>query len=199
MTITTPKADVLIKGGLLASVRGVQRADVLVREGRVAETGPDLSSQPSSRVIDAAGKYVLPGAIDCHAHPSPVDEMDAFSTCAAFGGVTTIIAFVDIKAWGDEASTPVDAIKRFIADGERISHLDFSVHPTFVAETEIEKTVPELIGMGVISFKMFMSYPRRGKDDARPKDVASHGAGRGSWRPGHGPRRERLLHRLPDR
>ena len=161
--MTTPKADVLIQGGLLASGRGVQRADVLVGDGKVAEVGSDLSSRTASRTIDATGKYVLPGAIDSHAHPMSMDKMDAFSTCAAFGGVTTIIAFAgSIKAWGYQAPTTADAIKRFIADSEKISHLDFSVHATFVGETEVEKTVPELIDMGVISFKMFMSYPRRG-------------------------------------
>ena len=87
-------ADTLVRGGLLASGRSITRADLLISGGKVREVGPDLSAEGAGRVINATGKYVLPGGIDSHAHPIFADKMDTFSICAAYGGVTTIAAFI---------------------------------------------------------------------------------------------------------
>ena len=169
--MTTEKAEVLVRGGLFVTGQDISRKDVLVRDGRVSEIAEDLSQRDAARVIDATGKYVLPGAIDSHSHPVNSDKIDTYSICAAYGGVTTIIAFVgNVGAWGLSGYT-TDVIKQFIDDGERTSHIDFSVHGVYTAPDEdtLHRSVPELIRMGVISFKMFLAYRRRGmmiSDDA---------------------------------
>ncbi len=158
------KADVLVRGGQLVSGQDVSRLDLLVRDGRVDEVGADLSGWEASRVVDATGKYVLPGAIDAHCHPVYVDKMDQYSICAAYGGITTVIAFVgNVSTWGFSGYTP-DIVKGFIQEGERLSYIDFGVHGVFTAadEDSLDRAVPELIRMGVISFKVFMAYRRRG-------------------------------------
>ena len=163
--MTTEKADVLVTGGLLVTGQDIVRRDVLIVDGRVQELGDGLMSRrEASRVIDASGKYVLPGAIDSHCHPVYSDKMDQYSVCAAYGGVTTLIAFVgNVSTWSFSGYTP-EIIKGFIEEGERLSYLDFSVHGAFTAADEdtVGRSVPELIRMGVISFKMFMAYRRRG-------------------------------------
>ena len=126
--------------------------------------GENLSDYSDQCLIDASGKYVLPGAIDSHCHPVYSDKMDTYSVTAAYGGITTVIAFVgNVSTWGFSGYT-VDIVKQFIEDGERLSHLDFSVHGTFTASDEdsIKKSVPALIDMGIISFKMFMAYRQKG-------------------------------------
>ena len=92
--MTESAADYLIDGGLVVSGAGVTRRDVLVRNGLILEVGPDLSGRPSKRVVDASGKYVLPGIIDAHNHPVNTDKIDTFSISAAFGGITTVIPFI---------------------------------------------------------------------------------------------------------
>ena len=92
--MTTEQSDVLVKGGILVSGSGMSRSDVLISQGVVSEIGPDLSARRARRTIDAAGKYVLPGGIDSHAHPVSGDKMDTYSMCAAYGGVTTVAAFI---------------------------------------------------------------------------------------------------------
>ena len=162
--MTTGRADVLVKGGLLVSGRDISRQDVLVADGRVREVGEDLSRREAGRVIDAAGRYVLPGALDAHCHPVYADKMDQYSICAAYGGVTTVIAFVgNVSSWGFGGYT-TDVIKGFIDEGERLSYLDFSVHGAYTGSDEdtLERSVPELIRMGVISMKFFLAYQRRG-------------------------------------
>ena len=162
--MASPTGDVLIKGGLLVSGQGISRGDVLVSGERIAQVGPDLSGVEASRTIDASGRYVLPGAIDAHCHPVYSDKMDSYTVTAAYGGITTVIAFVgNVAGWGFNGYT-TDLVKGFIEEGERISHLDFSVHGTYTAADEdiLDKSIPELMKLGVISFKMFLAYKRRG-------------------------------------
>jgi dihydropyrimidinase len=130
-----------------------------VGDGKIQQVGSNLKAP---KAIDASGKYVLPGIIDAHNHPVYADKMDTFSLSAAYGGVTTIIPFFgNLAAWGTPGKT-TEIMKRMIEEGERISYLDFAIHAAFVAEDDIRTEIPKLIKMGVPSFKMFMTYPRRG-------------------------------------
>jgi imidazolonepropionase-like amidohydrolase len=46
----------------------LQNTDVLMRNGKIAAVGKNLSASPTARIIDGTGKYVMPGIIDCHSH-----------------------------------------------------------------------------------------------------------------------------------
>ena len=46
----------------------LENADLLVRNGRIAEVGPNLSAPSGAVVIDGTGKHVTPGLIDAHLH-----------------------------------------------------------------------------------------------------------------------------------
>jgi imidazolonepropionase-like amidohydrolase len=61
--------DVLIRNARVLTAAGTihERADVLVRDGRIAEIGPNLSAE-GIPVVDASGKTVTPGIIDTHSH-----------------------------------------------------------------------------------------------------------------------------------
>ncbi len=56
----------------------LQNADILIRNGKIAAAGQSLSAAPGTRVIDATGKYVMPGIIDCHSH-TMIDAVNEFS------------------------------------------------------------------------------------------------------------------------
>jgi N-acetylglucosamine-6-phosphate deacetylase len=43
-------------------------ATVLVRKGKIVAVGTDVKVPPGARVIDATGKHITPGLIDCHSH-----------------------------------------------------------------------------------------------------------------------------------
>jgi len=152
-------ADCVIKGGLIVSGQGISKGDILVGNGIVQQVGDNLHAP---KVIDASGKYVIPGIIDAHNHPVYADKIDDFSVAAAYGGVTTIIPFIgNLMAWGYSGKTS-EIVKELIDEGERTSCLDFSIHPVFIAEDDVVAEIPKLINMGISSFKMFMTYPRRG-------------------------------------
>src|SRR6476620_486046 len=62
--------EVLIKNAtVLTAINGtLENTDVLIRDGRIAKIGKGLSAGSGAKVIDATGKYVTPGIIDCHSH-----------------------------------------------------------------------------------------------------------------------------------
>jgi len=46
----------------------IETGDILIRDGKIAKIGPDLRAPRGAEVIDASGKHVTPGLIDCHSH-----------------------------------------------------------------------------------------------------------------------------------
>jgi len=160
--MSIPKADYVIAGGLVAGGSGIARHDVSVRGGLIEAVGPGLAEASAERVIDATGMYVLPGIIDAHNHPVYADRVDTFSVSAAFGGITTIIPFIRNRRNEGLQDTTTEAANAFIDEARRDSVLDFGVHAILLGDDDVDVEVPALIEMGIISFKMYMTYPRRG-------------------------------------
>src|ERR1700747_188685 len=91
--------SVLIKGGRIVTAVGDYVADVLIEGETIAAVGTSLNGS-ADRVIDAAGKYVIPGASDPHTHMEQpcggTARRGGFASgtvSAAFGGTTTHIDF----------------------------------------------------------------------------------------------------------
>lgn len=64
------RADTLIRDATILTVSNgtIENASLLIRGGKIAAIGKDLSAPDGAEVIDAAGKFISPGIIDCHAH-----------------------------------------------------------------------------------------------------------------------------------
>ncbi|MEP7074418.1 MAG: amidohydrolase family protein [Acidobacteriota bacterium] len=64
------KSEVLIKNGtvLTASHGTLEGTDILIRDGKIAKIGKNLTASAGAQTIDATGKFVSPGIIDCHSH-----------------------------------------------------------------------------------------------------------------------------------
>jgi N-acyl-D-aspartate/D-glutamate deacylase len=84
--------ELLIRGGVVfdGSGRPGQVADVLVRDGVVAAIGLDIE-EPDADVVDARGKWVMPGFIDCHTHYDAEIEMAPRLGESVRHGVTTVV------------------------------------------------------------------------------------------------------------
>lgn len=153
-----------IKGGILVSGREMKRADVFLSGGRIEGVEPGGSQRTADTVIDAAGKFVLPGIIDAHIHPVYADRIDTLSKAAAAEGITTVIAYVGaVKAWGQSGDL-MGAIQDFIEEGENTSMIDFGVHCTLLQNdiNQAAAVIPQLVEKGIISYKAFMAYAKRG-------------------------------------
>ncbi|MFL6227809.1 MAG: amidohydrolase [Pyrinomonadaceae bacterium] len=60
---------------LTASHGTLANADILIRKGKIDAVGANLKAGAGARVIDATGRFVTPGIIDCHSH-SAVDAIN---------------------------------------------------------------------------------------------------------------------------
>ncbi len=65
----SPTETLIRNGTILTITHGtLQGSDVLIRDGKIARLGKNLTAGANARVIDASGKYVMPGIVDCHSH-----------------------------------------------------------------------------------------------------------------------------------
>ncbi|CAN5134766.1 hypothetical protein BH20ACI2_BH20ACI2_15410 [soil metagenome] len=91
--------DVLIKNcTVMTAIRGtLPETDILVQKGEITRIGKNISAPSGVKVIDATGKYVTPGIIDCHSHAmlSAINE-GAFS-------VTSMTRVRDVLNPSDES------------------------------------------------------------------------------------------------
>ncbi len=91
--------DLLIKNGTIVTAEEMFPGDIAVKDGKIALIGHALDL-PAATVVDAAGKYVLPGAIDAHTHLAmpfggtvSADSYLSGTRAAACGGVTTVFDY----------------------------------------------------------------------------------------------------------
>ena len=88
-----PAPDRLIRGGTVVDGTGAPpvRADVRVRDGRIAEIAPNLEARQGEKVLDASGCYVTPGLIESHTHFDGTmwwqPDLDPLPGC----GVSTVV------------------------------------------------------------------------------------------------------------
>ncbi|GAA0595062.1 dihydropyrimidinase [Kribbella sandramycini] len=155
----------LVKGGTVIGPTGTQRADVLVQgEKIVALLDPAFSGTITpDEIIDAAGKYVIPGGIDAHTHmelpfggTAASDTFDTGTRAAAYGGTTTIIDFA-VQKTGEVVQ---DGLAAWHAKAEGNCHVDYAFHMILGGvDDESLKAMDQLVGEGITSFKLFMAYP----------------------------------------
>jgi len=148
--------DLLISGGLVVGGSGIRKADVGIKGEQIHTVEPDLPRQEAGRVIDASGKYVMPGVIDVHVHPVYEDNMRDLSFTAAHGGTTTLIHF----AYAKPGMKLVDTVKKYLEEGSQSSFLDFGIHGALFDPSSQVAEIPKVIDLGVASFKMFMTYAK---------------------------------------
>jgi len=161
--------SVLIKGGMIVTSTGRYVADVYVDSGKIKTIGTDLDN-PADEVVDASGKYVLPGAIDPHTHIAmpfmgtyAQDDYETGTIAAACGGVTTLVDF-DLQQKGESL---LEAIERKQSWAKGKAAVDYSLHPAIMDPRPeiIEEVKQAILDYGTPSFKIFMVYDFR-VDDA---------------------------------
>ncbi|MGM0653241.1 MAG: dihydropyrimidinase [Bacillota bacterium] len=151
----------LIKNGIIITASDTYKADLLIENDRIRAIEAD-STAVADHIVDAAGKYIFPGAIDVHTHfdmpfsgTVSADDFKTGTTAAAAGGTTMIIDFA-IQTPGKSLK---DALDTWHAKAEGKSSIDYGFH---VAVTDLNDEtiaeIPALVKEGYPSFKVFMAY-----------------------------------------
>jgi dihydropyrimidinase len=159
--------SILIRGGTVVTAEGTLAADVLIAGEKIAAVIAREAGLPAGgragQVIDATGKYVIPGGIDAHTHMEmpfggtfSSDTFETGTRAAAHGGTTTIIDFA-VQAKGTSLLAALDKWHEK-ADGNCAVDYGFHMIVSDVNDATL-KEMEACIGAGVTSFKMFMAYP----------------------------------------
>ena len=161
---------ILVKNGTVVSPTGAIAADVLIDGERIVALvepgtttlGVDLEAT-ADQIIDAQGKYVVPGGVDAHTHMElpfgGTHASDTFETgtrAAAWGGTTTIIDFA-VQRTGERVQ---DGLAAWHAKADGNCAIDYGFHQIIGGvDDDSLKAMDELVAEGITSFKLFMAYP----------------------------------------
>ena len=152
--------DLLIKNGLVYLNNKFEKTNLAILGEKISYIGKDEVS--SKEVIDAEGLKVLPGLIDPHVHfelncgkLTSVDDFYYGSVCAAYGGVTTIVDFLD------PTSNAVELEKSFYERLElaKKSIVDYHFHACIKNPNgSLEEYVKKVVELGMRTIKLFTTY-----------------------------------------
>src|SRR3954468_7429672 len=84
--------DLVVRNGVVVDGTGLprRRADVAVKDGKVAQVG--FVEGRGARELDADGRVVAPGIVDPHTHYDPQLTFEPYGTSSCYHGVTTVVA-----------------------------------------------------------------------------------------------------------
>src|SRR5688500_7326528 len=155
----------LISNGTIVTAEGSQAADVLIDGETIVAIGARLagSGMTADETIDAAGKYVIPGAIDVHTHMElpfggtfAKDTFETGTRAAAFGGTTTVVDFA-VQSRGASLRAGLDAWHGK-AEGNAVADYGFHMIMSDVNDGTLAE-MDALVAEGVPDFKLFTAYP----------------------------------------
>jgi dihydropyrimidinase len=145
----------LIKNGTIVTATDMYKADVLVKNGIISEIGREIS-KIASEIIDAADKWVLPGAVDVHTHMdaqcdgmTTVDDFETGTAAGAAGGTTTIVDYAEQLPGVTLAQT----LEEWKTKAASRAIIDYGLH---LALSEVNESIlgeiPSIVDAGVSSF-----------------------------------------------
>ena len=152
--------SVLIQNGIVVTSENEVKADVYIEGETIKAIGENLKIV-ADEVVDATGKYILPGGVDQHVHFSFTykgSKVRGFETshAAAVGGTTTLIEFVNQEP-GKGLVQSIDEYRKTDVDG--IAMVDYSFHSVMTdPRPEVIQEIPELAKAGYPTMKLFMAY-----------------------------------------
>jgi len=139
------------------TAEGPRDADVMVSDGVITRVEPNLPS--SARVIDARGRYVLPGAVDVHVHSRDPgfpekEDFETLTAAAAAGGVTVVLDMPNTVPAVDSAG----ALESKAALARSKARVDFGLWG-IIRSSSTSGQLESMAAAGAVGFKAYLAYP----------------------------------------
>ncbi len=157
-------ADIaILNGKVVIPDNGVFDLDIYVKDGKIVSmvktddgTKYENKTKPKAdRIIDASGKYVIPGIIDPHVHMGlfvPIEkDLESETKSAALGGITTVGCFLGGQ------SSHLETFPLISDKIEKFSYTDFIPHLVIGTEEQRKEIREYIERFGVTSFKLYMN------------------------------------------
>ena len=149
--------ELLVKGGTVYTPGGPRVADVRVSDGVITGVEPDM---PAGRaeVVDARGRYVLPGGVDVHVHSREpgFPEKEDFGTltaAAAAGGVTVVLDMPNTIPAVDSAGV----VESKAALARSKARVDFGLWG-LIRSSSTPEQLEGMAAAGAVGFKAYLAY-----------------------------------------
>ena len=152
----------VINGTAVISGVGTVRADIGIRDGRIASVADRIDPATADEVIDARGRLVLPGAVDAHFHIGiyrPVAEDARSETRSALvGGTTSVVSYFRTGSHYLNRTGPyAEVFPEVLASVDGNAYTDYGFHIAIMTSAQIDE-IDWLVQSGVGSFKYYMFY-----------------------------------------
>lgn len=153
---------IVIGGTLVVPFAGEIRADIAIRDGKIAAIADQLSSSDAADVIDARGKHVFPGAVDSHYHLGIYNDItsdaETETTSSLVGGVTSVISYFRTGSHYLNKTGPYrEVLPEVMGKIEGHTKTDWGLHLAPMSAEHVRE-IPWLIEQGITSFKYYMFY-----------------------------------------
>ena len=148
-------ADLLLKNGIVVLPEGIHEADILVKDGKIADIGSFSSSQ-AAQTIDCKGLHILPGVIDTQVHfrepgATHKESLETGMMAAAAGGVTAIFEMPNTNP----LTTTPEALQQKLDIAAQNPWVDYAFYFGGTAENAKDLSKWENL-VGVCGIKIFM-------------------------------------------
>ncbi|MEG1715366.1 MAG: dihydropyrimidinase [Lachnospiraceae bacterium] len=157
--------DMLIKNGTIVTAYEMFPSDIGIKDGKIIAMESHIPNEEGKKIYDAAGKLVLPGALDVHTHLAmpfggtvSADSYLSGTRAAACGGVTTIFDY-PVQHSGETILGLVHSKTDIL---EKEACVDYAMHCciTDLNEGTILDEMEEAVKEGITSFKCFLVYKK---------------------------------------
>ena len=170
--------DLIIKNAKACTSSDIFECDIGINDEKIVLLQKKIT-QSSKKILDAKGKFVLPGGIDAHCHiDQPMkdgsvcaDNFESGTRSAVFGGTTTVIPFA-VQYKGESLRKVID---EYHLKANNNCYIDYAFH-TIIADASqkvLNQELPAIIKDGYSHFKIYMTYDDLKLNDKEILDVLS--------------------------
>lgn len=160
--------DRVIYNGTVVNDDGMQRADIYIRDGRVAAVTSERLPGTVGETTDASGRYILPGLIETHVHSrdgrlatGEKEDFRSSTAAAAATGITTVFEMPNCTPTIHSAESLCDLVSVI----QPKAHADFCVWGLALGDANLA-SLPALAEAGCVAFKFFWGYAVDRRDNS---------------------------------